>query len=410
MQLPTTSWPTNGGNLYNQRYSPLKRLDRDNVKELKAVWRASLRGSGLDTKNSGQAQLLEYEGVLYIVTGMDDVFAISVDTGQVLWEYQAKLDPEKVRVCCGWAARGLGMGDGRIYVGQLDSKVVALDQKTGKVVWATQSQTLADGPYSITMAPLYYDGMVIIGHSGGDMGIRGVLKAFDAKTGKQLWHWYTIPGPGEPGHETWPSNNDSWKYGGGAIWSTPAVDPELGLIYFPVANPGPDLNGNVREGDNLFTSSIVALEAKTGKYRWHFQAIHHDIWDYGGSNPVVLFDVMVNGQLRKGLSHAPKSAYVYILDRVTGKPLVGIEERPVPQLEIQKTAKTQPIPIGDDVVPHVMESAPEGFVLVNQGRTFTPFDKDPVPYKQLAGINFPPMSYDVENHLLYICANDSVAR
>ena len=279
-----TGWLTNGGNLFNQRYSPLKQLDRSNVKDLKPVWRASLGGSGLDRKTSGQAQMLEQDGVLYVVTGMDDVFAISVDTGALLWTYKANLDPEKVRVCCGWAARGVGMGDGRIYVGQLDNKVVALDQRSGKVLWTTQSQTLDDGPYSITMAPLYYDGMVIIGHSGGDMGIRGVIKAFDARTGAERWRWYTIPGPGEPGHETWPSDNDSWKYGGGAVWSTPAVDPDLGLIYFPVANPGPDLNGNVREGDNLFTSSIVALEVKTGKYRWHFQAVHHDIWDFGGSN------------------------------------------------------------------------------------------------------------------------------
>ncbi|MEO6187155.1 MAG: PQQ-binding-like beta-propeller repeat protein, partial [Steroidobacteraceae bacterium] len=163
------------------------------MKDLKAVWRASLRGSGLDRKSSGQAQLLAYDGVLYAITGMDDVFAISVDTGQVLWEYKANLDPEKVVVCCGWAARGVAMGDGRIYIGQLDNQVVALDQKTGKVLWRTQSQTLADGGYSITMAPLYYDGMVIIGHSGGDMGIRGVVKAFDARTGKERWRWYTVP-------------------------------------------------------------------------------------------------------------------------------------------------------------------------------------------------------------------------
>jgi alcohol dehydrogenase (cytochrome c) len=408
VQLPATGWLTNGGNLFNQRYSPLKQLDRGNVQELKAVWRASLKGSGLDRKTSGQAQMLAHEGVLYVVTGMNDAFAISVDTGQVLWEYKANLDPEKVVVCCGWAARGLGMGDGKIFVAQLDNKVVALDQKTGKVVWSTQSQTLADGPYSITMAPLYYDGMVIIGHSGGDIGIRGVVKAFDAKTGKERWRWYTIPGPGEPGHETWPSYNDSWKYGGGAVWSTPAVDPELGLIYFPVANPAPDLNGAAREGDNLYTSSIVALEVKTGKYRWHFQAIHHDIWDYGGSNPVILFDTMVNGQPRKGISHAPKSGYVYILDRVTGKPLVGIEETPVPQLAIQKTARTQPIPTGDHVVPNSIDGAPEGYELINEGRTFTPFDKEPMVYKQLAGINFPPMSYDVEDHLLYVCGNDTM--
>ncbi len=132
VQLPTTSWPTNGGNVYNQRYSPLQQIDRSNVKELKAVWRASLRGSGLDRKNSGQGQMLEHEGVLYVITGMNDVFAISVDTGQVLWEYKPDLDPEKVRVCCGWAARGTAMGDGRIYVGQLDNKVVALDQKPAR--------------------------------------------------------------------------------------------------------------------------------------------------------------------------------------------------------------------------------------------------------------------------------------
>lgn len=405
---PTTGWLTNGGNLFNQRYSPLTQLKRDNVKELKAVWRASLRGSGLEKNRSAQAQMLAHEGVLYVVTGQDDVFAISVDSGEVLWAYEAKLDPAKVVACCGWAARGVGMGDGRIYVGQLDNQVVALDQKTGKVLWRTQSQTLADGGYSITMAPLYYDGMVIIGHSGGDMGSRGVIKAFDARTGKERWKWYTVPAPGEFGSETWPKNSDIWKIGGGAVWSTPAVDPALGLIYLPVANPGPDLNGHVREGDNLFTSSIVALEVKTGKYRWHYQHTHHDIWDYGGANPVVLFDVTVNGQPRKGLSHAPKSGYVYILDRITGKPLVGIEERPVPQNASQKTAPTQPIPIGDEVVPHHIDAAPEGYELVNEGRTFTPFDETPVVYKQLAGINWPPMSYDPQAQQLFICANDTI--
>jgi quinohemoprotein ethanol dehydrogenase len=406
--LPTTGWVTNGGNVFNQRYSPLKQLDRTNVKELKAVWRASLGGSGLGSQTSGQGQMLAYEGVLYVVTGENDVFAISVDTGQVLWEYRARLDPEKVRVCCGWAARGVGLGDGKVFVGQLDNWVVALDQKTGKVVWRTQSQTLADGGFSITMAPLYYDGMVIIGHSGGELGIRGRVKAFDARTGKERWRFYTIPAPGELGSETWPKNSDIWKTGGGAVWSTPAIDPELGLLYLPVANPAPDLNGHVREGDNLFSSSIVALDVKTGKYRWHFQHTHHDIWDYGGSNPVILFDVNINGQPRKGLSHAPKSGYIYILDRVTGKPLVGIEERPVPQNASQKTSPTQPVPVGDDVVPHFIDAALENMDLVNEGRTFTPFDEKPVLYKQLAGINWPPMSYDVEDHVLYVCANDSM--
>ena len=406
--LPTEGWLTNGGNLANQRYSPLTQVNRDNVGKLRAVWRASLRGSGLERKHSGQAQALVHEGTLFIVTGNNDVFAISIDTGQVLWEYEAKLNPDNVVVCCGWAARGLAMGDGRIYLGQLDNKVVALDQKTGKVVWSVQSQTRADGGYAISAAPLYYEGMVIQGHAGGDMGSRGVIKAFDARTGKLRWQFHTIPAPGEFGSDTWPADSDVWKYGGGAVWSTPAVDPDLGLIYFPVANPAPDLNGAVRAGDNLFTSSIVALDVHTGEYRWHYQVIHHDIWDYGGSNPVVLFDVNIDGKPRKGLSHAPKSGYVYILDRETGKPLVGIEEQPVPQNASQATSPTQPIPVGDEIMPHSIDAAPEGYELVNEGRTFTPFDETPVVYKQLAGINWPPPSYDPEHHLLFFCANDGM--
>ncbi len=192
------------------------------------------------------------------------------------------------------------------------------------------------------------------------------------------------------------------------MWSTPAVDPELGLLYLPVANPAPDLNGHVREGDNLYSSSIVALDVKTGKYRWHFQHTHHDIWDYGGANPVILFDVDDRRSATQGALARRRVGYVYILDRVTGKPLVGIEERPVPQNASQKTSPTQPIPVGDDVVPHFIDAALEDHDLVNEGRTFTPFDEKPVVYKQLAGINWPPMSYDIESHVLYICANDSM--
>jgi quinohemoprotein ethanol dehydrogenase len=407
-ELPRSGWLTNGGNLFNERYSPLGQIDRDNVGGLKAVWRASLNGSGLERKQSGQAQPLEYNGILYTVTGNDDVFAISVTTGKVVWEYQSHLDPAKVVVCCGWVSRGLGMGDGKIFVGQLDNKLVALDQRTGSVVWSVQSETLKDGGFTITSAPLYYDGLVIQGHAGGDMGIRGRLKAFDAKTGKQRWVFYTVPAPGEPGHETWPQNSDVWKYGGGSIWQTPAVDPELGLIFVSTDNPAPDLNGSVRAGDNLFTSSVVALDVKTGRYRWHFQEVHHDIWDYAAPNPVVLFDAAVDGRPRKGLVEISKTGYVYLLDRVTGKPLIGIEERPVMQSVSQKTAATQPIPVGDEIVPHAVDVAPEGYNLINDGRTFTPFEDKPVVYKPVAAVNWPPSSYDPVSNLLFVCANDSM--
>ena len=323
---PTDGWITNGGNLYNQRYSPLARINRDNVATLKPAWRTHLNGSGMDSKYSGQAQPIVYDGVIYIPTGANDVFALDADTGEILWTYEAHLDPNITVICCGWLSRGVALGDGKVFSGQLDGKLVALDHATGKVVWSIQAETNQDG-FSITSAPLYYDGLVITGFAGGDRASRGRVKAYDARNGKLVWTFYTIPGPGEQGHDTWPSYNDTWKHGGAAVWQTPAVDPELGLVYFSTGNPGPDLNGSVRPGDNLFSVSMVAIEAKTGKYRWHFQQVHHDLWDYDSPNPVVLFDAVYDGKPRKGIVEIGKTGYVYILDRETGQPLVGIEER-----------------------------------------------------------------------------------
>ncbi len=314
MAAPTANWPTNGGNWYNQRYSPLTKIDRSNVANLKGVWRTRLRGSGIGTKYSGEAQPIVYDGVVYVVTGADDVFALGVESGEILWSYAANLDASNDVVCCGWTSRGVGFGDGKVFVGQLDGKLVALDQKTGKVEWSVQAERWQDG-LTITSAPLYYDGLVITGFAGAEYGIRGRVKAFDARSGKLVWTFYTIPGPGEFGHDTWPQDNDLWMHGGASVWQTPAVDPELGLIFFSTGNPGPDYNGGVRAGDNLFSASIVALDAKTGEYRWHFQQVHHDIWDYDGPSPVVLFDLELNGAPRKGLAQPSKTGWVYILDR-----------------------------------------------------------------------------------------------
>jgi PQQ-dependent dehydrogenase (methanol/ethanol family) len=404
---PTSGWLTNGGNLYNQRYSTLAAINRDNVKDLKAVWRTHLNGSGLGAQFSGQGQPLVYDGVIYIVTGNDDVFALDVQTGAILWTYQSKLDSNRVRVCCGWINRGLGIGAGKIYLGQLDAKLVALDQRTGKLVWSTQAQDPLQG-FSIVSAPLYYDGMVITGLGGADMGVRGQIKAFDAKSGKPVWTFYTIPAPGEFGSNTWPANSEMYKYGGASIWQTPAVDPELGLLYFSTGNAGATYNGSVRPGDNLFTASILAIEAKTGKYRWHFQQVHHDIWDYDSPNPVVLFAAPYGGKVRKGLAQVSKTGWVYILDRETGKPLVGIEERPVPQEPRQATAATQPYPVGDAVVPQSLDIAPEGQELSNGGRIFTPFWDKPVSYRPQMAVNWPPSSYDPATNLMFLCAIDHV--
>ena len=408
MAQPITGWLTHGGNLYNQRYSPLEQIDRENVAELKGAWRTHLNGSGLEPKYSGEATPIVHNGVIYVSTGANDVFALSVASGEILWQYEAELDPDISSVCCGWVNRGVALGDGKVFIGQLDARLVALDQRSGEPVWVTQAERWEEG-FSITSAPLYYNGMVITGFAGADRGTRGRVKAYDADDGSLLWTFYTIPGPGEPGHESWPADSDVWRYGGASVWQTPAVDPALGLLYFATANPGPDYNGSIRAGDNLYSSSIVAVDVDSGEYRWHFQQVHHDIWDYDASNPVVLFDARIDGRRRKGIVEVGKTGFAYILDRETGEPLIGIEERPVLQEPRQATAATQPYPLGESVVPQSVDVAPLGFELINEGRIFTPFfGPEPVIARPSlwGGATWPPNSYDPNRELLFVCASD----
>ena len=406
-QHPTQTWPTNGGNLYNHRFSTLDQINTENVGTLKGVWRARLNGSGVGSPYSGEAQPIVHDGVIYVVTGANDVFAISVETGEFLWVYESGLDPEISTVCCGWTSRGVGMGDGKIFLGRLDNKLLALDRETGKEVWSVQAERWQDG-YTITSAPLYYDGLVITGFAGGEYGTRGRVKAFDAQDGTHVWTFYTIPGPGEFGHDTWPQGSDIWQKGGANVWQTPAVDPALELLYFSTANPGPDFNGAVRAGDNLFADSMLALDVKTGAYRWHFQQVRHDIWDYDASSPVVLFDIEIDGKSRKAIAQAGKTGWVYILDRVTGEPLLGIEEREVPQEPRQLTVATQPVPVGDAFVPQSMDMPLYGYPMVNQGRIFTPFWEGPLTIKpsSFGATPWAPSSYDPRTHTLFICAMD----
>jgi alcohol dehydrogenase (cytochrome c) len=419
--LPTSSWLTNGGSLANERYSPLDEIDTGNVSKLKGVWMTHLNGSALAAKYSAESQPIVYDGVIYVPTGEDDVFAVSVDTGKIIWEYKGDLDQKISTVCCGWESRGVALGDGKVYLGKIDGSLVALDQKTGKQVWKTQVGRWQDG-YTITSAPLYYDGMVITGISGGEFGIRGRLTAFDAKTGKEKWRFYTIPGPGEVGHDSWPASGDAWKHGGAPVWQTPSVDPELGLIYFSTGNASPDLDGSKRAGDDLFNTSVVAIDAKTGTYRWHYQYVHHDIWDYDAPSPTVLFDVEVNGKMRHGIAEAAKTGWLYMLDRETGKPLYPIPEQPVPQNARQKTAKTQPIPSYEPFIPHkataaqlaeirklAAGNAKKGKALpVKEGEgIYAPFWNDAivvvVPGPQ-GGTNWQPTSYNPKTQMFYVCA------
>ena len=425
LQEPEEAWLTNGGTLMNQRYSPLDQIDTENVDELKGVWMTDLDGSGTAAKYSAEAQPIVYQGVMYVPTGADDVFAVSVATGRVLWKYEAKLDQKISTVCCGWLSRGVALGDGKVYLGQLDGSLVALDQQTGELAWTAQVGRWQEG-YTITAAPLYYDGLVYTGVSGGEFSIRGRIQAYDARTGKEVWRFHTVPGPGEKGHETWPQDNDSWEHGGAPVWQTPAVDPELGLMYFSTGNASPDLDGSRRAGDNLFAASIVAVDAKTGEYRWHFQQVHHDIWDYDSPSPIVLFDAEIDGEDRKGLGEASKTGWVYLLDRETGEPLLPIEEQPVPQLKSQATAPTQPIPsypplfsheVTDEDVAGIQKLADENTKegepkpKVVKGGIYSPFGETItaiVPGPQ-GGTNWQPSSYNPETGLMYVCAMRSVS-
>ena len=393
-------WVTNGGNLTNQRYSTLKQIDTSNVKQLKGAWMTRLKGSGFGGKYSFEATPLVKDGIMYVVTGNDDVFALNAKTGEFLWERWSGIDQKITSVCCGWDNRGLAMGEGMLFLGQLDANVVALDIKTGKEVWKTPIEVWQDG-YGITSAPLYYDGIVYSGITGGEYGVRGRLTALDAQTGKILWRWYTLPAPGDVGGDSWPAGTDHYLHGGATIWNTPALDPQLGLVYFSVGNCGPDYDGSIRDGDNLFCASVVALKAKTGEYAWHFQEVHHDIWDYDAASPALLFDTVINGQPRKGIAQAGRTGWVYILDRTNGKPLIGIEERAVPQEPRQKTAKTQPFPIGDAIVPQCAQPL-EGYE--RAGCIFEVFWEEPtlIQPSGIGGTNWSPMSYNPDTGFFYV--------
>ena len=349
-QTASDDWITNGGSTSNQRYSSLDEINDSNVQNLRGVWLTHLRKSGLAAKYSAESQPLEYQGVIYVPTGQDDVFAVSADTGEILWEYKAHLDQTISVVCCGWESRGVALGEGKVYIGQLDGSLVALDQKTGQVAWKTQVARWQDG-YSVTAAPLYVNGMVVTGVSGGEFGTRGSVTAYDATTGKQKWRFYTIPGPGQTGHDTWPQSNDAWKAGGAPVWQTPSVDPELGTLYFTTGNAGPDNNGSSRAGKNLFTASMVALDVQTGKLKWWYQMVHHDIWDYDAPSPTILFDAKVERQGREG-------------DRRGREDRLGLSAEPrdreaaVPDAGEEGAAGGQPEDVADAAVPAVRAGRP----------------------------------------------------
>ena len=281
------------------------------------------------------------DGIVYI-TGPNSAASLDGRTGRTLWSWNRALPSDYRSIGFGHTNRGPAVLDDKLFVATLDGFLVALDLKSGAERWSAKVLDYKLG-YSMTMAPLAIDGKVLVGVSGGEAGIRGFLDAYDAKTGKRAWRFWTIPGPGEPGHETW--EGDSWKTGGAPTWVTGTYDPELKLVYWGVGNPGPDWNGDTRQGDNLYTCSLVAIDAESGKLRWYFQFTPHDTHDWDATHVPVLFDSEVGGVKRKLVAVANRNAFYYVLDRVNGAFLAG---RPYAKQTWASglDAKGRPIPVG----------------------------------------------------------------
>jgi PQQ-dependent dehydrogenase (methanol/ethanol family) len=410
-------WLNAGGGLQDNRFSTLNQITGSNVGGLKVAWQTTL---GLSKKQiaslSEEGSPIEYQGVLYVPDGASDVFAYDATTGAKLWEYQPTLTGPALIP----AVRGLALGNGLVYEARSDGVLVALDQQTGSVVWSDQVGRTQDGE-SFSAAPVYYNGRVIVGVSGGDWGGRGFALAVDAATGLEQWRWYVTPSPGELGFGSWPVNSTEWEHGG-AIWIYPSIDTQSGLLYLVTGNPIP-WNGR-GPGDDLWSDSIVALHVDNGGFAWGFQTVHHDIWDYDVTNPPVQFDATIKGQLRHGIAVASKTGWVYILDRDTGEPLIGITEKKVQQFpkgsaaaKYANLSPTQPVPVGDAFVNQCStrkewpQMAPDGKPF-KVGCIFTPYAptaqgsflaSDP---SDEGGVDWPPSAYNAGTQLEYICARD----
>ena len=308
------NWLTHSGNLMSQRYTPLDLVTPQNVKNLEQKWVFQAR-----SLEKFEATPLVVDGIMYTVQAPNDVVALDPVTGRVFWIYSYAPSPLS-RPCCGRVNRGVAIAGDTLFMGTIDAHVVAVDAKNGKPLWNT-SVAKPEAGYAITHAPIVVKDKVIVGVAGGEYGIRGFIAAYDVKTGQEAWRFNTIPGPGEPGHETWAG--DSWKTGGASVWVTGSYDPDLNLTYWGIGNAGPDYDGDVRKGDNLYSSSVVALDGDTGKIKWHYQFSPHDEFDWDATQVPVLADIVWQGSLRKVMLWANRNGFFYVLDRATGKFLLG---------------------------------------------------------------------------------------
>lgn len=378
-------WPTVNG-AQNQRYSPLKQINTKTVSKLGAA--VVIPGLAPTTTNRSSPVI---DGGMMFVTSLRSVYAVDIAAGKVAWKYDPGSAPSR---------GGVAVGGGLAYVGAGapgSAELIALNQKTGEVVWkAPLSSPDGEMTGSASGAPLYGDGVVSIG-TNADFGYRGQIVGVDAKTGKEAWRFFVVPSPGQPGSETWPKDNNAWLHGGGAIWLDGVYDAEQGIHFYGTGNAVAQYGGEYREGDNLYTDSIVALDNRTGKLRWHYQIVHHDIWEADIAQTLILYDAKVDGTRRKGVAAMRTDGHLFLVDRVNGKPIGAIEERPVPQDAYQKTARTQPYPVGaEPVLPDCdywkTQALPAGFDL---GCFFTAASVDkPNLLAPVYGMRATPMAYD----------------
>ena len=305
------NWLTYSGDYAGRRFSALDQVNVTTVRSLVAKWVYQTGATGkLETTP------LVADGILYATAQDDRAFALDARTGRPIWMFQHPLPPD-IRPCCGRVNRGLAILGDKVFLGTLDAHVIALDTKTGNVIWDVASADYRNG-YSFTVAPLAVKNLVVIGVSGGEYGVRGFIDAYDATTGDRRWRFYTVPGPGEPGHETW--EGDSWKIGGAPAWNSGTYDPPTNQIFWPTGNPSPSNRGEGRAGDNLYSNSLLALNADTGKLNWYFQFTKHDEHDWDATQIPMMIDV---GKPDSGGKHliaqANRNGFFYVIDRATGK-------------------------------------------------------------------------------------------
>ena len=387
--LPDTGWTMYGHDFSNTRYSPLNQINVKNVAHLKLAY--SLQFGSL---RSNESTPIVIGDTMYVSTswGPKTVFALDAATGARKWVYEPDIPDDVLQyACCDVNSRGVTFADGKIFVGRLDGNLTALDAKTGAELWTTKVVDYKQGSV-ITSPPLVVHGKVITGFGGGEYGARGSLQAYDENTGKQVWKTWTVPGPGEPGNDTW--KGDSWKHGGAAGWLVGSYDEKTNSVFWGFSNPSP-WNSSVRStgnGDygklsNLYSASTVAFDADTGAIKWHFQATPEDAWDYDGVNELLLADLKINGQTVPAMMKADRNGFFFILNRETGKLLSAEKYVPTTWASKYDVANAKPVEVADK---RPGPGHPAKGVCPNL----------------IGGKNWQPMSYNPTTGLVYIPSNN----